>query len=43
MLFERLRDTMELPFKDLSFANFAGLDISMDMIDVKPADKSGHG
>jgi len=42
MLFERLRDTLELPFKDLSFANFAGLDISMDLVNVRPADKSGH-
>jgi adenylate cyclase class 2 len=39
MLFDRLRDTLGLPFKDLSFANFAGLDITMDVIDVRPADK----
>ena len=43
MLFERLRDTLDLSFTDLSFANFAGLDISMEAINVKPADKSGHG
>jgi adenylate cyclase class 2 len=43
MIFERLRGTLGLPFNDLSFANFAGLDISMDMIDVRPADLSGHG
>lgn len=43
MLFERLRDTLKLTFTDLSFANFAGLDISMDAINVKPADKVGHG
>jgi len=42
MLFERLREALELPFKDLSFANFAGLDISMDVVDVIPADQSGH-
>jgi adenylate cyclase class 2 len=38
-LFERLRDSLGLPFTDLSFANFAGLDISMEAINVKPADK----
>lgn len=39
MLFDRLRDTLGLPFNDLSFANFAGLDIPMEAIDVRPADK----
>jgi len=38
VLFERLRLALGLPFKDLSFANFAGLNISMDIIEVRPAD-----
>jgi adenylate cyclase class 2 len=39
MLFERLREALGLPFNDLSFANFAGLDVAMEAIDVRPADK----
>ncbi|HEY5669075.1 MAG TPA: class IV adenylate cyclase [Anaerolineales bacterium] len=37
-LFEQLRLALRLPFKDLSFANFDGLDISMSVIRIQPAD-----
>jgi adenylate cyclase class 2 len=42
MLFKRLREALGLPFEDLSFANFADLEISMDVLNVRPADQSGH-
>jgi len=38
VLFDQLRNTLGLPFKDLSFANFTGWDISMERIEVLPAD-----
>lgn len=37
-LFEQLRLALRLPFNDLSFANFDGLDISMSVIGIQPAD-----
>lgn len=37
-LFDQLRSALRLPFKDLSFANFAGRDISIEQIDILPAD-----
>jgi len=42
-LFEQLRPALGLPFRDLSFANFDGLDISMDVIKIHPADRPEPG
>ena len=41
MLFERLRDTLDLSFTDLSFANFSGLDISPEDLGIRLADTAG--
>jgi adenylate cyclase class 2 len=40
MLFERLRESLGFNFRDLSFANFDGLKISMESIHLEPADAS---
>ena len=40
VLFDRLRTTLGLAFRDLSFANFKGLEISPSAMNVRPADIS---
>ncbi len=37
-LFEKLRVKLNLDFRDLSFANFAGMDVSTQALGVQPAD-----
>ena len=37
-LFKRLQKVQSLPFRDLTFANFVGLQISADALGVAPAD-----
>lgn len=37
-LFERLREKLGLTFRDLSFANFAGMEVSPQSLGVQPAD-----
>lgn len=37
-LFERLREKLGLTFRDLSFANFAGMGVSPQALGVQPAD-----
>lgn len=37
-LFDRLQRVQSLPFRDLTFANFVGLQISADALGVTPAD-----
>ena len=39
-LFENARQTLKLPFKDLTFANFAEVEVSPDQLQVRPADES---
>lgn len=39
-LFERLRDALRLPFRDLTFENFAGLKVLPEQLGVRPADAS---
>jgi adenylate cyclase class 2 len=38
LLFERLRSILGFEFRDLSFANFEGLEINFSTIDIVPAD-----
>lgn len=38
LLFERLRSILGFEFRDLSFANFKGLEINFSTIDIVPAD-----
>ncbi len=38
-LFEKLRQRLDLPFNDLTFRNFEGLNITADDLGVRPADK----
>jgi len=38
-LFERLRDTLSLTFKDLTFENFEIISISAEQLQVQPADE----
>jgi len=38
-LFERLRQTLDLPFTDLTFANFERINISPEHLQVEPADE----
>jgi adenylate cyclase class 2 len=40
MLFEALRLKMNLPFRDLSFSNFAGLRVLPADLGLRPADKA---
>jgi len=37
-LFERLREKLGLTFRDLSFANFAGMEVKSESLGVRPAD-----
>lgn len=39
-LFENARQTLKLPFKDLTFANFAEVEVSPQHLQVQPADES---
>jgi adenylate cyclase, class 2 len=39
-LFENVRHTLKLPFQDLTFANFAEVDVSPEHLQVRPADES---
>jgi len=39
-LFENARQTWKLPFKDLTFANFAEVEVSPEHLQVQPADES---
>jgi len=38
LLFQRLKDKMGLSFRDLSFDNFAALEVTPAMLNVRPAD-----
>ena len=42
VLFEQVRKNMNLSFRDLSFANFEGIRISTEHLEVQPAD-APHG
>ena len=37
-LFERVRNALKLPFTDLTFANFEGIQVSVEHLQVQPAD-----
>jgi hypothetical protein len=39
-LFERLREVIKLPFRDLTFENFAGLGIPPAKLGVRPGDRA---
>ena len=39
-LFEKVRQNLDLPFNDLTFANFADFEISAEHLQVQPADES---
>ncbi|HEU0293761.1 MAG TPA: class IV adenylate cyclase [Anaerolineales bacterium] len=39
-LFEIVRETLKLPFTDLTFANFEGITVSPEHLQVRPADES---
>ena len=39
-LFENVRQTLKLPFKDLTFANFAEVEVSPEQLQVQPADET---
>ena len=39
-LFENARQSLKLPFKDLTFANFADVEVSPEHLQVQPADES---
>jgi adenylate cyclase, class 2 len=41
-LFDHLQKVQSLPFRDLTFANFVGLQISADALGVIPADKTSN-
>lgn len=38
-LFEMLRETLQLPFQDISFENFRGANVSAKDLNVRPADE----
>jgi adenylate cyclase class 2 len=38
LIFDRLRLSLALSFRDLSFANFSSLDVSLDVLGIHPAD-----
>jgi adenylate cyclase class 2 len=40
LLFDRLRNIMGFDFRDLSFANFKGIEVDLSTIDITPADAS---
>ena len=39
-LFERVRQTLKLTFRDLTFSNFEGIKVSAEHLQVRPADES---
>lgn len=39
VIFEQLRQTLGLSFRDLSFANFKGVEYSLEKIGIQPADR----
>jgi len=39
-LFENARQALKLPFKDLTFANFADVEVSPEQLQVQPADET---
>jgi len=43
VLFEALRGRMGLPFRDLIFQNFEDIEVSAEMLGVRPADQSPVG
>lgn len=43
VLFDRLCDALDLPFRDLTFENFAGLHLTAATLNVRPADIFSNG